>query len=142
MALGKSIPRIDTVMKAKGETQYVGDIRFDGMLHGKVVWSSHPHAEIVSIDTKQADQIPGVRLVLTAKDIPGKNLYGVLVVDQPVLAENRVLYIGEPVAVVFAEDFATAEKGAQAVKVTYKELPGVVLDERRPGRRSTPAWRQ
>ena len=123
--LGKSIPRIDTVMKAKGETLYVGDIRFDGMLHGKVVWSSHPHAEIVSIDTKQADQIPGVRLVLTAKDIPGKNLYGVLVVDQPVLAENRVLYIGEPVAVVFAEDFATAEKGAQAVKVTYKELPGV-----------------
>ena len=112
-------------MKAKGETQYVGDIRFDGMLHGKVVWSSHPHAEIVSIDTGQADRMSGVKLVLTAKDIPGKNLYGVLVVDQPVLAENRVLYIGEPVAVVFAEDFATAEKGAQAVKVTYRELPGV-----------------
>jgi CO/xanthine dehydrogenase Mo-binding subunit/aerobic-type carbon monoxide dehydrogenase small subunit (CoxS/CutS family) len=127
--LGKSVRRLDVQDKVTGNTKFFADYYFDHMLHGKIVFSKYPHAEIVSIDIKAAKAIPGVQLVLTAKDIPGKNIHGVLSKDQPVLAVDKVRYIGEPVAVVFADDLEAAEKGVEAVEVVYKELPGVFTIE-------------
>ena len=98
--IGKSVRRVDVENKITGKTKFYGDYYFDDMLYGKMVLSQYPHAEIISIDTKVAEEIPGVQLVLTAKDIPGKNIHGVLAKDQPVLAVDRVRYIGDPVAVV------------------------------------------
>lgn len=122
--MGLSVPRKDVLEKVKGETKFVGDLYFDQMLHGKVVWSEYPSAEITYIDTEEALSLPGVKLILTSKDIP-HNRFGILEPDQFVLAEDRVRYIGEPVAVVFAEDLDTAAAGAKSIKVGYKELPGV-----------------
>ncbi|MEL7563998.1 MAG: molybdopterin cofactor-binding domain-containing protein [Dehalobacterium sp.] len=127
--IGKSVRRVDVEDKVTGKTNFYGDYYFDDMLSGKMVLSQYPHAEILSIDTRAAEEIPGVQLVLTAKDIPGKNIHGVLAKDQPVLAFDKVRYIGEPIAVVFAEDEETAQKGADAVQVTYKELPGIFTIE-------------
>ncbi len=127
--VGKSSQRIDSIEKAKGETKFHADLNFDEMLHGKIVWGEFPHAEIISIDTEQALSIPGVCLVMTAKDIPGVNGFGIVTKDQPILAEDKIRFIGDPVAAVFAEDLETAEKAAKAVKVVYKELPGVFSPE-------------
>ncbi len=123
--VGKSSQRIDAIQKATGKTKFHADINVDDMLHGKIVWGEFPHAQIISIDTEPAKKIPGVQLVLTAKDIPGVNIFGIETKDQPILVEDKIRFIGEPVAVVFAEDLVTAEKAAQAVKISYKELPGV-----------------
>ena len=120
--LGQSVQRLDVIEKVRGETRFVSDIYIDEMLHGKIVWSQFPYAEITSIDTEQAERTPGVRLVLTYKDIPGVNRFGVLQRDQPVLAEGKVRFIGEPVAVVFAEDYETAEAAAKTVNIGYKAL--------------------
>lgn len=123
--LGKSVQRFDVVAKAKGETKFQADLDFNHMLHGKIVWSEHPHAEIISIDTDLAEKIPGVHLVLTSKDVPGENKFGTVTRDQPVLAEGKVRHLGEPVIAVFADDLETAEKAAGVVRVNYRELPGV-----------------
>lgn len=122
--IGKSVPRIDIRDKVTGGTQFYEDYTFENTMHGKIVWSKYPHAEIVSIDTKNAETIPGVQLVLTAKDIPGENAMG-LTKDQPVLAADKVRYLGDPVAVVFADDEETAQAGVDAVIVEYKQLPEI-----------------
>lgn len=127
--VGKSSQRIDAIAKAKGETKFHADLNFDEMLHGKIVWGELPHAEIISIDTEQARNMHGVQLVLTAEDIPGVNGFGIETKDQPILAEEKIRYIGEPIVAIFAEDLVTAEKAAKAVEVVYKELPGVFSPE-------------
>jgi CO/xanthine dehydrogenase Mo-binding subunit len=120
---------VDTIKKARGETRFVADLGFDHMLHGKILWSKYPHAEVIRISTERAKQIPGVKVVLTADDIPGINRFGVVERDQPVLAEKRVRYIGEPVAVVFAEDGVTAKKATRSIEVEYREFEGVFSTE-------------
>ncbi|MCP3889098.1 MAG: molybdopterin-dependent oxidoreductase [Desulfobulbaceae bacterium] len=127
--VGRSSRRIDVIEKAKGETKFHADLNFSEMLHGKIVWGEFPHAEIVSIDIEEARNMPGVRLVLTAEDIPGVNVFGIETKDQPILAERKIRFIGEPVVAVFAEDLVTAERAANAVKVVYKELPAVFSPE-------------
>lgn len=127
--IGQSMPRKDSPEKVMGKTKFYGDYYFPNMMFGKAVYSQYPHANILSIDTAPAYKVPGVELVITAKDIPGKNIYGVLAADQPVLCDKRVKYIGDMVAVVFAEDEKTAEKAAQLVQVEYEELPGVFTIE-------------
>ena len=125
----KTRPRKDAEAKLTGEVQYAGDMSFEGMLHGKIVWSEHPHAEIISIDTSESESLPGVVKVITSKDVPGKNLFGSMGYDQPALAEDKVLFVGEAVAVVFAESKEIAEKGAGKVKVEYRPLQGVFNPE-------------
>jgi CO/xanthine dehydrogenase Mo-binding subunit len=106
-----------------GQEVYAADARVDGMLYGKIVWSAYPHARILEVDTSAAVAVPGVVRVITYRDVPGKNLFGSMGYDQPVLAEDRVLYLGEAVAVVYAETLAAAEAGARQVHVAYEELP-------------------
>jgi CO/xanthine dehydrogenase Mo-binding subunit/aerobic-type carbon monoxide dehydrogenase small subunit (CoxS/CutS family) len=135
VAIGHSVPNKGDEAKVRGETIYSDDFYREGMLIGKAVWSEHPHAEIVSIDTAAAQAMPGVAAVLTAKDVRGTNLIGPILRDQPALAEGKVRFIGEPVAVVFAETAEQAEAAARAVRVEYRPLPGVFspLDAMRPG---------
>jgi CO/xanthine dehydrogenase Mo-binding subunit/aerobic-type carbon monoxide dehydrogenase small subunit (CoxS/CutS family) len=123
--LGTSVMDYDGVEKAKGTLQYADDIYLEGMLYLKAVWSAYPHAKVLGVDTRAAEAVPGVVRVLTAKDVPGKNRFGTIKRDQPVLADDRVRFIGDAVALVVAENDLAAEKAARLVKVDYEPLPGV-----------------
>ena len=68
--VGKHLPRVDAVAKVKGEATFVPDMQLPGMLHAKFLRSPHPHARIVKINTKEAESLPGVRGVLTHKNVP------------------------------------------------------------------------
>jgi aldehyde oxidoreductase len=128
-AIGTSVPRPDSIGKVTGRTLYSADLYKEDMLYGRVLWSAHPYAEILQIDTNAAEAIPGVEAVLTADDIPGINLFGAITPDQPVLAEDRVRFIGDAVALVFAETPEIAEAGLNKIKVEYKPLAGVFSPE-------------
>ena len=123
--LGKSIIDTDGVAKVTGSLPFADDLYLENMLYGKVVWSEYPHAEILGVETESAKAVVGVATVLTAKDVPGLNAMGSLKADQPVLCSNRVRFVGDMVAVVFAETPAQTELAAGLVKVSYRELPGV-----------------
>ena len=116
---------IDGAAKVKGSLPFADDLYLENMLYGKIVWSEYPHAEILAIETESAKAVAGVAAVLTAKDIPGPNAMGPVKADQLVLCSNRVRFLGDMVAVVFAETPAQAELSAGQVKVLYRELPGV-----------------
>jgi aldehyde oxidoreductase len=122
------IPEIARDM-VTGKNQFSDDIVMEGMLHGKILWSAHPHANILSIDTKEAETMEGVVAVITAKDIPGKNQAGVVVRDQPAIAADKVRYIGDSLAAVFAETIEAAIAAVEKIKVEYEVLPGVFSPE-------------
>ncbi|MFO7951492.1 MAG: xanthine dehydrogenase family protein molybdopterin-binding subunit [Bacillota bacterium] len=110
--------------KVTGKAVYGSDLSFPGMLYGKILRSPHPHARIKRIDTGKASSLPGVRAVLTAKDITCKP-YGIVVKDELPLAEERVRYIGDEVACVCAVDQKTAEQAVEMIEVDYEPLPAV-----------------
>jgi CO/xanthine dehydrogenase Mo-binding subunit len=124
-------PHRDFVEKVAGTLPYADDWGFPGMLHGVVVRAQLPSARIVSIDTSAALAVPGVRAVLTAVDIPHNGILdeasglGVDAIVQPVLADDRVRYDGEPVALVAADTPGAAVEAAALVDVEYEDLPGV-----------------
>lgn len=123
--IGQSVIREDAIPKVTGKAVYAADIKRRGMLHAKVLLSPHPHALIRRIDTQKARSMPGVHAVLTAADIPGTNSFGIAIPDQQVLADEKVRFIGESVAVVAAEDPALAQEAIQQIDVEYEELPSV-----------------
>jgi CO/xanthine dehydrogenase Mo-binding subunit/aerobic-type carbon monoxide dehydrogenase small subunit (CoxS/CutS family) len=127
--VGAPVEKKDALAKALGTTKYGADMTPEGVLHGKVLWSAHPHADILSIDTTAAEKMPGVRAVLTAKDVPGDNVYGPMVRDAQVMALDKVRFIGEPVVLVFAETEEQAEAARDACQVDYRPLPGVFTPE-------------
>ena len=100
------------------------------MLWGDTLRSPHAHARIVSIDLSAALALPGVHAVLTHADVPGTKLYGLEFADQPVLAIDRVRYVGEPVAIVAAEHPEQARQALEAIVVEYEPLEPVVDMER------------
>src|SRR5689334_18544656 len=102
-AVGRSLPRVDGVEKVTGRARYVADLALPGLLVARVLRSPYAHARIVNVDTSRARRVPGVRAVLTAADTPGR-LWGASVRDQPVLAADRVRYVGEEVAAIAALD--------------------------------------
>lgn len=108
-----------------GRTRFGDDLYPEGALHGKILWAAYPHAEILSIDTRQAEAMPGVALVITARDVPGKNQLGLHLRDQPAIAFDRVRYIGDALAAVFAETPELAQAALEKIKVEYRVLPGV-----------------
>jgi CO/xanthine dehydrogenase Mo-binding subunit/aerobic-type carbon monoxide dehydrogenase small subunit (CoxS/CutS family) len=123
--LGRSIPDYDSLEKVRGEPLFAGDLLKEGMLFGKVVWSRFPHARIKKIDGTRAKQIPGVRAVLTADDIPGNRFFGRIKADNPILCSDRVRFLGDAIALVFTESLAIAKEAVGLVDVEYEELPGV-----------------
>ena len=123
--VGKPLKRVDAYNKVTGRAAYTNDLSFPGMLHAKIKRSEHASAIIVSIDTAEAEALPGVVRVFTARDVPGKNTVGLIVPDQPVFAEDRVRHYGDAVAMVVAVSDETARKGAALIKVEYEPLEGV-----------------
>ena len=128
--VGELVARIDAPPKVKGEFAYASDLIAPGMLWGHTLRSPHAHARIVSIDISQAVSMPGVHAVLTHEDVPGQKTYGLEFPDQPVLAIDRVLYYGEPVALVAAEHPEQARRAAERIVVEYEPLDPVADMER------------
>ncbi len=122
--VGTDVQRIDSVEKVTGEARYVADLQFPNMLHVKVVRSNQAHALIRNIDKAAAEAVPGVRLVATGKDAPW--FFGDGVIDQQVLAVDRVRWHGEPVVAVVATTPDAAVEGADKVKIDYEPLPALI----------------
>jgi CO/xanthine dehydrogenase Mo-binding subunit len=126
--IGRSIPRLEAREKVTGRAEYTHLMRLPGMLHGKVFRSTVAHGRIKSIDTSAAAKMPGVYRVITADDvckvIPNP-YYGPAFHDQPILAMEKVRFVGEPVAVVLADDPHIAEAATQLIVAEYDEMPAV-----------------
>jgi len=120
--VGESPRRADGPGKVRGDFLYSSDLTTEGMLWGATVRSPHPYARIVAIDTAEARAMPGVAAVLTHEDVPGQQLYGLEIQDQPVLAFDVVRYWGEAVALIAADHPERARRAAQKVRVTYEVL--------------------
>ena len=136
--VGHSVYRKDAAQKVTGQVLHVGNIEMAGMLHVAVLRSPYAHARVTRIDKAQAEKLPGVTIVLTGADIakmPGVDPYfGPAFRDQPILAVDKVCYVGDPVVAVAAVDRRTAEDALQLVEVDYEPLPAVldVLDAVKP----------
>jgi CO/xanthine dehydrogenase Mo-binding subunit len=129
--VGRSAPRKDAREKLRGQAEFVGDLVVPRMLHGKVLRSPLAHARVVSVDTREAESLPGVVCVLTASDLGDLDGYwGHAIKDRPIVAFDRVRFAGEPIAAVAAEDEAGAEAAVHAIQVEYEELPlAATLDQ-------------
>jgi CO/xanthine dehydrogenase Mo-binding subunit len=129
-----AIPRPDGPEKVTGRVQYVADIKPKGMLHAKLLRSPHAHARILSIDVSAAKALPGVRAVLTAKDIPHLKKKAPTRAHA-VLAIDRAVFMGQPVAAVAADELSIAEEALDLIKVEYQVLPVAVdpLKSMQPG---------
>ncbi|MBW2432259.1 MAG: xanthine dehydrogenase family protein [Deltaproteobacteria bacterium] len=123
--VGRNIRKFGMHERLRGEPIFSADLVLDDPLTLKVLRSTKTHAHIKKIDTEKALQIKGVVRIFTAEDIPGKNRTGIINKDQPLLADDKVRSIGEPVALVAAETEAAAEQALKAIQVTYAELPAV-----------------
>jgi len=126
--VGRSLPRLEARDKVTGRAEYTHTMRLPGMLHAKIFRSTVAHGRIRSIDTRAAKAVPGVHRVVTSEDvrkvIPSP-YYGPAFHDQPILAIDKVHFVGEPVAVVLAADPHVAEEAAQLIVAEYEELPAV-----------------
>src|SRR5919202_712300 len=134
--IGKPLPKIDSWAKVIGETKYADDFFLPRMLYGRLLRSTYPHARIVGIDTREAEQLPGVFAVITGRDLPIK--YGILPSsqDEEALCVDKVRYVGDPVAAVAAVDEETADRALDLIQVEYEPLTPVMsikeaLDETR-----------
>ncbi|GAB6909245.1 Aerobic-type carbon monoxide dehydrogenase, large subunit CoxL/CutL-like protein [Desulfosarcina cetonica] len=121
--MGKSWPRPSAMAKACGTAHFTADFHLQGALELAVLRSTVPHARIVAIDTTAAMAFPGVAGVMTAADIKGTNRLKYLVPDRPVLCEDKVRYIGDPIVVVAAETRSQAETALAAINVALEPLP-------------------
>lgn len=123
--VGKAYPRVDGYDKATGMAKYVTDRFFPNMLWGAVLRSRYPHALIKGIDTSRAEASKGVVAVLTHKDVPGLNAFGIINQDQPVLCKDKVRYLGDSIALVLAESKECAYSALDLIEVDYEPLPVV-----------------
>ncbi len=123
--INKTIPKIGAVDLARGRRLFSEDIALDNALPLLVFRSKKAHARILSLDVEDARKVNGVVGILTARDIPGKNRFGLINKDQPVLAHEKVRFVGEAIALVAAESRAAAQRAREAIKVVYEDLPAV-----------------
>lgn len=121
----KWMVRPDGRDKVTGKLQYLTDLTAPGMLCGRVLRSRYAHAAILAVDTEEAKSVPGVRAVLTAKDVPGLNRFGISKPDQPVFCDTRVRNVGDALAAVAADTPEAAEAALRLIRVDYELLPGV-----------------
>ena len=127
--VGRRVARVDAPDKTRGAAEFVADIRRPGLLHGAVLRSPLAHARVRSIDISAALALPGVKAVVTAEDTP-RLLWGAFRKDQPVLALDKVRYVGEEVAAVAAVDADTAFEAIDLIAIEWEELPAVLsIDE-------------
>ena len=127
--LGTSRKRVEDARFTQGKGNYVDDIKMPDMLFGDFVRSQHAHARVKSIDASAAMELPGVIAVLTAKDLEPLDLHWMPTLagdKQMVLADGKVLFQGQEVAFVIAEDRYIAADAVDLVAVEYEELPVLV----------------
>lgn len=130
----KADTRIDSPDKVAGKEIFPGDLNPENLLYGAVLFSHRPHARLLSIDTSEAEALPGVLAVLTAQDVP-VNEYGLILPDQPVLVgpgstnphADVSLWEGDQVAIVIAESEAEAIRGRELIRMDWQDLP-IVTD--------------
>jgi 4-hydroxybenzoyl-CoA reductase subunit alpha len=125
--IGKSVPKIDGREKATGAAKYTGDLKFPNMLFGKILGSPYAHAKILSIDTSEAEKLPGVKAVITHKDVPTLK-YGISPArwDENIFCSDKVRFVGDKVAAVACIDEETCYKALKLIKVEYQVLPAVL----------------
>jgi CO/xanthine dehydrogenase Mo-binding subunit len=127
--VGKRIPMVDASEKVRGKAIYFTDLELTGMLHAKILRSPFPHARILNINADKAVSLPGVKAVLLPQDTPAEK-YGPQVADRPILASEKVRFVGEEVAAVAAIDEETALEAINLIQVEYAPLPSVFdIDE-------------
>jgi len=140
-SIGRSVPRLEDLPMLTGSGRYAADVSFPRELHMRVVRSSHAHARIVSIDAAGALAVTGCVAVWTSRDVAEippidfrpTRVQGLEPYRQPILARDRVRYVGEPVAAVFAEDPYLAEDAADLVSIEVEELPVLLSADEPPG---------
>jgi len=145
--VGKSVARRDGMGHVTGKTVFVNDISFPDMLYLKMVRSPVPHANILGVDFSEAEKVPGFVRALTYKDVP-KNIYTILTLigvgpdEEYVLAEDKVRYIGEPIAAIIAESEEAAMEAVSQVRLDLEELPAVfdVEEALKPGAPILKEW--
>lgn len=123
--VGHGMPRPDARAKVTGEAVFTADLYFENMLHAKVLRSENPHARLLKVDTQRAKALPGVAAVVTAEDVPGAKNHGLARQDWPVLAYDKVRYVGDAIAVVAAESEEIAQEALKLIEVAYEPLPVV-----------------
>jgi xanthine dehydrogenase molybdenum-binding subunit len=143
--VGKPLPRIDAMGKAVGMTKYAGDFVMPNMLYARVLRSKYPSAQITRLNATKAREIPGVACVLTGEDLPGDEMAtdipGVTGTakragtDAPILAKDRVRFMGEAIALVAAETLDIAQQAVDLIEVEYEPYPAVFdpLEALQPG---------
>ena len=126
--VGRSVPRLESWLKVTGRAEYVHNLRLPGMLYGKIFRSTVAHGRIKRVDVAAAQALAGVYRVVTAEEVKSvipEPYYGPAFHDQPILALDKVRYVGEPVAVVLASDPHVAEEAVHLITAEYEELPAV-----------------
>jgi 4-hydroxybenzoyl-CoA reductase alpha subunit len=136
--IGHSVPRIDGPEKVTGAAKYTLDLKFPNMLYGKILTSPHAHARIISIDTSEAEALPGVKAVITHEHVPSLK-YGLSPArwDENIFCSDKVRFVGDKVAAVACLDEPTCYKALKLIKVEYEVLPAVLnfltaMDEGQP----------
>jgi CO/xanthine dehydrogenase Mo-binding subunit len=124
-ALGRRVPRPDSRMHVLGQTRYIADLAFPSMLHARIKRAGVAAARIVHVDTRRAEQMPGVMAVVTGAELP-VNSFGPTLQDQPILAHSRVYHAGDGVAAVAAVTPQCADEALEKIHVEYEPLPAVL----------------
>jgi len=125
LAAGRPEIRGDAPTKASGRERFAADCYPDNLIWAGAVRAGVPHGRLQAVDSAAALAVPGVLKVLTAKDVPGPNRHGIIHQDMPVLADDRILYPGDAVALVLAESREALRRAIKQVRVVVQPLPGV-----------------
>lgn len=121
--IGTNVIKKDAIAKVKGEKVFAGDFSAPNQLVGKILFSKHAHALVKKIDINKAQLVEGVVKIGTYKDIPGLNKFGLFIAQQPVLVQDKVKYLGDVIACVYAENEEAANEALKLIEVDYEVLP-------------------
>ncbi|KKD59058.1 xanthine dehydrogenase [Grimontia sp. AD028] len=125
--VGKSVKHESAEKQVSGEALYIDDRgEFPNQLHVYALMSPHAHANITKLDVSPCYKVPGVRTVITAEDVPGELDIGPILPGDPMLADGKVVYVGQPVIAVAADSLDNARKGAEAAIIEYELLPAAL----------------
>ena len=127
--IGRAVQDSSDLQKAKGRLVFSDDLYFDEMCYGALLFGSAPHALLKRVNTSRAELMPGVIRVLTAADVPGINRFGIIQADQPVFAEDKIRFVGDPIALVIAETEEIAREAVRSITVDLSELPVIASPE-------------
>ncbi len=128
--VGRAQPRVDGEVKVTGKALYTVDVGLPGMIHGKILRSPYPHARLLKVNASKAEKLPGVVAVITRDDLASLNsYYGAAYKDQPIVATDKVRYVGDPVAAVAAVSYGAADEALELIDVEYEQLPPVTTIE-------------